>query len=291
MIASLTSKDAVLREVRDCIVKNNESRLKALNPYKHSYWRDLHVRSGCVCIDERVEIPNVLREALIDDIHSSHLGTWGMICMATHCWWPYMNRELIVKATECKPCTVIGKNLKSIFPAKQFNPHIPRVEPNQEIQIDFGGPIFDEKGNEVYVLAAVDRFSKYLTAYICDKSNGPNVLNFLDMYIEIHGIPRSIRLDQAKCLFGNQVKTFCNKNNIDIIEAPVNDHRAIGLVERLIQIIKNRLACIKEEKLPTHAFLVKNALKIIIHQVRISKQRTTRPRLSKHTLEEGLIPR
>ena len=84
LIFSLTSKDAVLKEVRDCILTNNESRLKALNPYIHSYWRDLHVRSGCVCIEEKVAIPNVLREALIDDIHSSHPGTWGMICMAKH---------------------------------------------------------------------------------------------------------------------------------------------------------------------------------------------------------------
>ena len=187
-----------------------------------------------------------------------------------------MHRELIVKETKCKPCTVIGKNLKSAIPAKQFNPHIPCVEPNQETQIDFGGPIFDEKGNEVYFLAAIDRFSKYPTAYIYDKSNGPNVLKFLDMYIEIHGISRSIRLDQAKCLVGNQVKTFCNKNNIDIIEAPKNDHRAIGLVERPIQTIKNRLACIKEENLPTRAFHVKHALKIIIHQLQICKQRTTK---------------
>ena len=51
----------------------------------------------------------MLREALTDDIHASHPGTWGMICMATHCWWPYMHRELIVKATECKPCTVIDE--------------------------------------------------------------------------------------------------------------------------------------------------------------------------------------
>ena len=133
LIASLTSKDAVLKEVRDCILTNNESRLKAINPYIHSYWRDLHVRSGCVCVDERVAIPNVLREALIDDIHSSQPGTWGMICIATHSWWPYMHRELIVKSTECKPCTAIGKNLKSVIPAKQFTPHIPCVEPNQEI--------------------------------------------------------------------------------------------------------------------------------------------------------------
>ena len=68
------------------------------------------------------------------------------------------------------------------------------------------------------------------------------------MYIENHGIPRFIRLDQAKCLVGNQAKTFCKTNNVDIIEAAVNNHRANGLVERLIQTFKNRLACIKEEK-------------------------------------------
>ena len=69
------------------------------------------------------------------------------------------------------------------------------------------------------------------------------------MYVENHGIPRSIRFDQAKCLVRNQVMTFYYRNNIKIIKAPVNDHRAIGLVERLIQTIKNRLACIKVKKL------------------------------------------
>ena len=56
----------------------------------------------------------------------------------------------------------------------------------------------------------------------------------------------------------------------------MNNHRAIGLVERLIQTIKKTLACIKEEKSSTNAFHVKHALKIIIHQLRICKQRTTK---------------
>ena len=98
----------------------------------------------------------------------------------------------------------------------------------------------------------------------------------MDIGIENHGIPRSIRLDQAKCLVGHQVKNFCNKNNIVVIEAPFNDHRAIGLVERLIQVIKSRLACIKEDKSTNNAFHIKYALKIIIHQLRIYKQKTTK---------------
>ena len=108
------------------------------------------------------------------------------------------------------------------------------------------------------------------------KPNSRIFLKFLDMYIENHGVPRFIRLDQAKCLIGNQVKTFCNKNNIQIIEAPVNDYRAIGLVERLVQTIKIRLACTEEEKFASNTFHVRHAIKIINHQLRICKQKLTK---------------
>ena len=47
LIASLTSKDTVLKEVRDCIIWSDEERSKELNPYLRSYWRDLHVSGGC----------------------------------------------------------------------------------------------------------------------------------------------------------------------------------------------------------------------------------------------------
>ena len=103
------------------------------------------------------------------------------------------------------------------------------------MQIDFGGPIFDEKGAEIYFLTAIDLFSKCPTACIYEKANEPNVLNFLDIYNENYGNPRSIGLDQAKDLVGNQVRTFCNKNNIG---APVDHRQAIGLVERLIRTIR-----------------------------------------------------
>ena len=75
---------------------------------------------------------------------------------------------------------------------------------------------------------------------------------------------------------GHQVKNFGNKNNTEIIEAPVNDHCDIGLVERLIQAIKSRLACIKEEKSANNAFHVKHALKIVILQLWICEQKTTK---------------
>ena len=134
LIASLTSNDAVLKEVRDCIIRSDEEQLKSLNPYLYSYWRDLHVSSGWVCMDEKVAISNALKDALIEDLHASHPGSWGTVCMAQHCWWQYMNRDLLVKAIECKSCTAISKNLKSVIPAKQFKAHTPCIVPNQEVK-------------------------------------------------------------------------------------------------------------------------------------------------------------
>ena len=82
------------------------------------------------------------------------------------------------------------------------------------------------------------------------KINDLSVKKFLDMYIENRRIQRYsiLSFGSGKMIVGQQLMTFCNRDNIEIVEAPVNDHRAVGLVERLIQTIRNGLACIKEEK-------------------------------------------
>ena len=59
-------------------------------------------------------------------------------------------------------------------------------EPNDEIQIDFGGPILNENGIEQYIITSIDRYSKYHTAEIVNNASGPNVLKFLNKYIYIY---------------------------------------------------------------------------------------------------------
>ena len=109
LMASLTSKNAVFKEVRDCIIRSEEERLKQLNPYLHSYYRDLHISNDSVFMDEKVFIPNALKKTLIEDLHASHRGSCGMLCMAQHCWWPFMNGDLLARSIECKPFTTINK--------------------------------------------------------------------------------------------------------------------------------------------------------------------------------------
>ena len=115
LMASLSTKDAILKEIRDCILTENEDRCKQISPYIHLFWKDLHVRNGCVCIDDRIALPHAIKDAYVDAIHATHPGTWGMTDMATHAWWPYMHRDIATKSAKCNPCVKIGKNLKKLL--------------------------------------------------------------------------------------------------------------------------------------------------------------------------------
>ena len=212
-------------------------------------------------MDEKVAIPNPLKDALVEDLHASHPGSWGL-----YVWPSIAGGHTWIAICWSKSCTAIGKNLKSVIPAKQFQAHTPCIVPNQEKQIDFAGPIINEKEHEIHISTCIDRFSKYPFAEIFENANASNVIKFLDNYIHAHGVPPSLRTDQARCLIFTQ----------SLIPAPANDHRAVGLVERLISTIKQRLACIKEANKELNSFTIKAALKSIIYPLRICKHKTTK---------------
>ena len=179
ILGRMTSKDAVLKEVRNCILQNDPQRCKEVNPYMFPYWRDLHVRSGCVCIDEPVAIPHSIQDAVLESLHLTRPGSWGMITLGQYAIWPYKHREILDKAAQCKPCTDIRKNLKPVVPASKWKPLLNCSEPNEEIQIDFGRPITKEKDQDIHFLACIGRFSNYPTVEVFEKANGPNVIKFL----------------------------------------------------------------------------------------------------------------
>ena len=77
LMASLTTKDAILKEIQDCILTENEGCCKQISPYIHSFWKDLHVKNGCVCVDDRIALPLAIKDAYVGPIHATHPGTWG----------------------------------------------------------------------------------------------------------------------------------------------------------------------------------------------------------------------
>ena len=114
--------------------------------------------------------------------------------------------------------------------------------------MNFAGPLPEENGKEVYILVEVDRFScfpyaKFVTNYRADTS-----IRFMQTHIVNHGVPRNIRCDQAQGFRAKKFLMFSNTNNIKLLFAPVDDHRAIGMVERLIRTLNMRLSIMKIDK-------------------------------------------
>ena len=113
------------------------------------------------------------------------------------------------------------------------------TEPNQEIQLDFAGPIKSKTRGDVYILVAVDRFSKWPTAQVCKNTETRTVLKFSTKYFTDNGTPQCIRTDNGSCFKSNEFKKFCNGENIKPIRCTPNLHTGTGLVERMIRTIKS----------------------------------------------------
>ena len=126
----------------------------------------------------------------------------------------------------------------------------PVVEPIEEVQLDFAGPLPDELNKDAYILVSIDKWSKFPTSKVVSNTTADIAIKFMQRYISNNGVPRwlKIKCDQAQTFRAKKIQIFWRSNNIKLLFAPVDDHRAIGSVERMIQTIKRRLAVMKIDK-------------------------------------------
>ena len=210
-MAALTGNDAILKEIRDLIIRNDEEGLKDISPYKNLYWHDVSIKHGCLRVDEQVAIPKTIEDAVPEDIYSTHPRSFAMLSLAQNLWLPYIHHDMLAKASECKACTEIGKNLKPVIPRSKWSPLPNCIGPNDELQVDFVRPIINEKGIEQYFLTGIYRYSKNPTLEILNNASIPNENRFIKTYIYNHDVHCKIRLDKVKCLKGKSLKNSVEK--------------------------------------------------------------------------------
>ena len=119
-----------------------------------------------------------MRTTEVAMLHHGHAAADKMDKTADAIWWPGMYRELREKSESCPSYRAAGKNLKTQIPSTEVNRLELLTEPNQEIQMDFAGPIKSKTRGDVYILVAVDRFSKWPTAQICKNMDTRTVKQF-----------------------------------------------------------------------------------------------------------------
>ena len=144
-------------------------------------------------------------------------------------------------AKNCKHCTEQGKNLKPIIGKNNSFQMVSVVEPNEEVQLDFAGPLPDELNEDAYILVAIDKWSKFPIAKVLSNTTADVAINFMQRCISNNRLHRRLRCDQAQTFRAKKFQLFCSTNHIKLLIAPLDNHRAKGVLERMIQTLKRRL--------------------------------------------------
>ena len=237
-------------EMIKCKDPDLHTKIAAMSKYYAQYTQDFHVKDGCLWMDGRLVIPKTLQAAVNNRLHYYHHWKSNMFEAAKDIWYPYMFRSSATIAGNCQECTLAGKNLKNMCSKGDVGKISEPKELNECVQLDFWGPINYLNESKKYVLVAVDRFSRWPSAMVCNSNRSDKIVKFLKAHIIAHGVLRQIRVDQGTNFMSKEVRTFCHKEGIKILTSPVNDHRATGCVERTIGSLKNSVLTYAREEKP-----------------------------------------
>ena len=124
-----------------------------------------------------------------------------------------------------------GKSIEPQVPMSEMNYLPPTDKPNEEIQLDFIGPI-RFKQRRFFISISIDRYSRWPAACICEAPNGKTANTFLEQYVLLKGIPQVIETDKGTAFTGNEFRSTCKKLTMKLIYGTPFIHTASGLNER-----------------------------------------------------------
>ena len=121
--------------------------------------------------------------------------------------------------------------------------HIVAFQPNEFWQMD----IFDmsqyyrKNKNYKYILCCIDVFTRKAFIYPMKNKNIESTTEALQEIIKKNGTPRYILSDNDKSFLGNQFQNLIDKYEIAHNTNILNDHKALGIVDRMALTLKTIL--------------------------------------------------
>lgn len=148
-----------------------------------------------------------------------------------------------VKATLKEVQQFLDKqNAQQIFSRKikQKAGHIVSFQPDERFQMDLVDMSNFSMKNQGYnwILMLVDVFNRKIYAYLLPNKNKESIFKALTQFFEKHH-PEIITSDNDTGFKSDMIKKLMEKNETVNHMVEPNDHKALGIVDRAIQTIKN----------------------------------------------------
>ena len=213
LLMTETTNDPSLLKAVVCLERQQHDNI----PEKYSpYEKKLSSRYGLIFYEDKITVPKDLRTTIISLLQKRHTAIIKMSIAARHFNWPRIIEAIQKTGDNCVPCKMSGKHIKPKIPSTEKIQLPPISKPNEEIQLNFIGPI-TKKNHRFCILLSIDQFSKLPAASFCKSTGSRTSINFLEQYINLNGIPKTIKTDKATAFTSRVFGEFCKNHRIKLL--------------------------------------------------------------------------
>lgn len=233
-VKKATKQDPTLSKVREFLQlgwpKHPPSEATA-KFYQKRQW--LNEIDGVLIYNDRVIIPNILRQRILEYLHEGDPGMNRMKAKARqHVYWFGINEDIERFVRSCEACAQTAK-----MPVKAtLQPWKAETQLWTRIHIDFAGPVDGEMH-----LIVVDAYSKWPIVFTMHSTTAQETVKALEYLVNQYGLPRVIVSDNGVQFTSQLFKQFCKQNGIDHIRSAPYHPQSNGQAERFVDTFKRAL--------------------------------------------------
>jgi hypothetical protein len=228
-----TTSDPTLNELKETIYHGFPEARNELPTQLRDFWsyrEELSVHNGIIHKGERVYVPKALRPAILQNLHTGHLGiTKTQLRAKRDVFWPKINTDI---ENMCKECAICQEH-------QAAQPHQPLLQtdiPQRPWSI-VGTDLFTFQEDEYLII--VDYYTKFPLIDKVPRATSATIAQITAEHCSVMGIPDVIRSDNGPQFVGHAYSEFTNKWGIKHVTSSPRYPRSNGFVERQIRTIKS----------------------------------------------------
>jgi len=247
VIRAETDNDPVLQKAIKYTLEGWPDKVAEVNPIVrefHSVRAHMSVAERLLLYDNRIVIPAVLRQDMLQRVHQGHQGiTKCRERAATALWWPGIGRDIQNIVGSCEFCQV--HNATQLREPLITTP-LPEG-PWEYIAMDLG------KHNGKEFLVVVDYHSRYIEVAGMPRNPATrHVTNALDKMCATWGFPKCAISDNGPQFASREFEEYASKRGFKHVTSSPYHHQGNGEAERAVRTVKKML----DQKDPLMALLV-----------------------------------
>ncbi|UYV78697.1 K02A2.6-like [Cordylochernes scorpioides] len=192
---------------------------------------DFTILQECIFLENRMVIPKILHERVLQILHESHAGTNKMKMMArSSIWWPGMDSSIEIITKNCRTCLS-----NESLPPQRTESWPKYAGPWRRVHMDY----FNFK-NKLFLLA-VDSFSSWVEVSEVPSTSAYFCINFMRNCIARYGFPQVVVSDNGPPFFSSDFGDFLSKNGISHVTSPPYHPQSNGQAEVSVREVKKLL--------------------------------------------------